>query len=611
MRFAGLVKILFGAARTPIFWALFAAVSVGQGLDAPALASIVQQMELTASDGVSQNYFGDAVALNATGNIALVGAIDGGSAYTAGAAYVYVRTSGVWSEQTELIPSDATATDRFGDAVALSEDGNTAIIGAPNKHIGANSDQGAAYIFRRNGSSWVQQQELLASDGAELDGFGVSVALSSDGNTALVGAWGKNSEGAAYIFKWNGSSWTQQAKLTASDAVAGNTFGLSVSLSGDGTIALVGDWYKTVGANSSQGAAYVFKWNGAAWVQQQELTSSDGAAGDVFSAGLAISRDGSTIIAGSPQKKVGANVGQGAAYIFKLISGSWTQQQELTSSDGAAGNSLGRAGSLSSDGKSIMISAPGRDSDRGAAYLFQWNGAVWVQQQTLTASDGVAGDNFGGDLAVSSDGTTALSGARAKHTSAGSAAYVFVTEFNIIPSFTGNGSISCSPNPAQAHSDSVCTIAPTNSGSDFFHVSEVLVAPVGYPFWITVDPTTRYVFSDIAWDYYMQVTFDPTDIWLCRNFLGWTCPATANTITESFIDAGLLALGGTHIDEIRLPGGAFADSGAVSCVSAINPTLSGGWSGMFSRNTNPMSTIAGPLTITGSCRLAIDGITIE
>lgn len=611
MRFTGLVKILFGVVRKPIFWALFAAVPIGQGLDASALAAMVQQMELTASDGVSQNYFGDAVALNATGNIALVGAIDGGFAYTAGAAYVYMRTNGVWSEQAELIPSDPAATDRFGDAVALSEDGNTAIIGAPNKHIGANSDQGAAYIFRRNNSSWVQQQELLASDGAELDSFGVSVALSSDGNTALIGAWGDNSVGAAYIFKWNGASWTQQAKLTASDAVSGNTFGLTIALSGDGTIALVGDWYKTVGANSSQGAAYVFKWNGAAWVEQQKLTASDGAAGDLFSSGLAISRDGSTIIAGSPQKTVGVNAGQGAAYVFTWNGAAWVFQQELTASDGAAGDYFGRGGSLSSDGKSIVISAPERDSGLGAAYLFQWDGSSWAEWQLLTASDGVAGDNFGGDLAISSDGTTALSGARAKHTSAGSAAYVFVTEFNIIPSFTGKGSISCSPNPAQAHSDSVCTIAPTNSGSDFFHVSEVLVAPVGFPFWTTVDPTTRYVFSDIAWDYYMQVTFDPTDIWLCRNFLGWTCPAAANTITDSFIDAAFLALGGTHIDEIRLPGGAFVETGAISCVSAINPTLSGGWSDMFSRNTNPMSTIAGPLTITGSCRLAIDGITIE
>ena len=148
---------------------------------------------------------------------------------------------------------------------------------------------GAAYVFARSGATWTQQQKLIASDAATGDGFGWSVGLSSDGNTALVGASNKNS---AYVFTRSGAAWTQQQKLT--DAAYGDFFGRSVGLSSDGNTALVGASNK----NLAQGAAYVFTRSGAAWTQQQELTAPDAAYNDGFGWSVVLSSDGNTALLG-------------------------------------------------------------------------------------------------------------------------------------------------------------------------------------------------------------------------------------------------------------------------------------------------------------------------
>src|SRR5262249_13605387 len=139
----------------------------------------------------------------------------------------------------ELTAADGAANDLFGSSVALSGDGNTALVGAPAKTIGTTAAQGAAYVFVRSGSIWSQQAELTAADGAARDAFGESVALSRDGNTALVGAYAKTigantSQGAAYVFVRGGSAWSQQAEFIAADGTLGDYFGLSAALSADG-----------------------------------------------------------------------------------------------------------------------------------------------------------------------------------------------------------------------------------------------------------------------------------------------------------------------------------------------------------------------------------------
>ena len=390
-----------------------------------------QQAKLTASDGTSHDFFGVSVALSSDGNTALVGARAKNSGQ--GAAYVFTRSSGSWTQQQELTASDGAAFDFFGTSVALSSDGNTALVGARTKTVGGNSAQGAAYVFTRSSGSWTQQQELTASDGAANDAFGASVALSSDGNTALVGAYGKtvggNSfQGAAYVFTRLSGSWTQQQELTASDGAANDAFGFSVALSSDGNTALVGAYVKTVGGNSFQGAAYVFTRLSGSWTQQQELTASDGATFDLFGSSVALSSDGNTALVGAVSKTIGGNSAQGAAYVFTRSSGSWTQQQELTASDGAVSDTFGSSVALSSDGNTALVGASnktvGGNSAQGAAYVFTRSSGSWTQQQELTASDGATGDLFGVSVALSSDGNTALVGAYEKNSAQG-AAYVF------------------------------------------------------------------------------------------------------------------------------------------------------------------------------------------
>lgn len=393
--------------------------------------------KLTASDAAVGNDFGWSVALS--GTTALVGA------YTKndyqGVVYVFTFNGSSWVQQQELTGSDGAATDGFGYSVALS--GTTALVGAYQKNIGSSLYQGAVYVFTFNGSTWVQQQELVASDGVTNDEFGTSVALS--GNTALVGAadepldtfYSSTYPGKAYTFTFSAGTWTQQQVLTASDGVVGDLFGCSVALSG--TTALVGAFFKKIGSNSYQGAAYVFTFNGSAWIQQQRLTSSDGASYDEFGNSVALS--GTTALVGAEAKAIGSNGAQGAAYLFTLNNTTWVQQQELTASDGSATAEFGASVALS--GNTALVGASNATTGvsgiyYGAAYVFNLDETSWVQVQKLTPSDPVTASSFG--IAVALSGSTALVGASgpfegSSDTYAG-AAYVFAPVGDSI--FCGN-----------------------------------------------------------------------------------------------------------------------------------------------------------------------------
>ncbi len=257
-----------------------------------------------------------------------------------------------WIQQAELTASDGAAKDAFGYSVAIS--GSMALVGAPYRMVGSNFSQGAAYVFVESGGTWVQQAELTASDGAANDDFGDSVAIS--GSTAMVGAAGHTvgsnySQGAVYVFVKSGGTWSQQAELTASDGGAYDYFGLSMAVSG-GT-AVVGADDHVVGSNNAQGAAYVFIENGGTWSQQAELTASDGAAHDYFGRSVAVS--GSTAMVGAFAHSVGSNNAQGAAYVFVESDGTWSQQAELTASDGAANDGFGESVAVS--GSTAVVGA--------------------------------------------------------------------------------------------------------------------------------------------------------------------------------------------------------------------------------------------------------------
>jgi hypothetical protein len=361
-----------------------------------------------AADGAAFNNFGFSVALD--GETALVSAHRArvGTNNNQGAAYVFTRNGPIWVQQQKLVATDGAALDQFGISVAL--DGDTALIGADQANVGDNTNQGAAYVFRRSGTSWSQEQKLLATDSAAFDGFGRSVAL--DGETALVGAYqadvgGNSNQGAAYVFTRSGTSWSQQWKLVAADGAAGDWFGRAVAL--DGETALVGAHLATVGGNTWQGAAYVFTRSGTNWSQQQKLVAADGAGSDFF--GISVALDGNTALVGAYRANVGDNSNQGAAYVFTRSGASWSQQQKLVAADGAADDEFGHSVAL--DGETALVGANlanvGGNSSQGAAHVFRRSGANWNQEQKLLATDGAAGDQLG--ISVALDGETALVGA--------------------------------------------------------------------------------------------------------------------------------------------------------------------------------------------------------
>lgn len=396
--------------------------SGGLTVAAAVMAGWLNESKFTADDGAANDSFGWSIALSSDGNTAIVGANsdDIGTNPNQGSAYIFVRQGAVWSQQAILVADDGLANDNFGWSVALSSDGNTAIVGASGDDFGVNTDRGSAYIFVREGTTWSQQAKLVSADGAAGDYFGWSTALSDNGNTAVIGAYrddvGTNpDQGSAYIFSRVGTTWSQVIRLVAVDGGTSDNFGYSVALSGDGTRALVGAPADDVGINGNQGSAYLFNRSQTVWSQEFKLTAADGGGGDNFGWSVALSDGGSTVLVGAPNDNIGAFSDQGSAYVFIRSAAVWSQQAKLTAGDGAAGNQFGNSVALSGDGSTAIIGAylqdVGTKSSQGSAYLFTRVWTDWTQELKLTDPDGAAGDQFGWSVALSSDGSTAMVGA--------------------------------------------------------------------------------------------------------------------------------------------------------------------------------------------------------
>src|SRR3990172_3418908 len=273
----------------------------------PASAA-TQQAKLTAGDGAAGDYFGERVSVD--GDTALVGAVwDDDNGTNSGSAYVYVRSGTTWSQQAKLTAGDGAAGDWFGSWVSV--DGDTALVGAMFDDD-KGTDSGSAYVFVRSGTSWSQQAKLTASDGAAGDELGESASL--DGNTALVGVYRDDDNGtdsgSAYVFVRSGTTWSQQAKLTAGDGAAGDQFGASVSVAGDA--ALLGARFDDDNGPDS-GSAYVLVRSGTAWSQQAKLTAGDGAAGDQFGSDVSVACDTALLAAGGDDDN---GTDSGSAYVF-------------------------------------------------------------------------------------------------------------------------------------------------------------------------------------------------------------------------------------------------------------------------------------------------------
>jgi hypothetical protein len=355
----------------------------------------VFEARLAPSAARSGDNFGAAVALH--GDSVVVGA-SGRRAdpdiRAAGAAFVFVRTDGAWAEQAELRAPAPTERDFFGNSVALH--GDTALVGAYG--YGSGLERGAAFAFRRNGTSWSTPTRLIAP-GADADGqFGSSVALS--GTRALVGAeWDSTADflsGAAYVFADAGAEWVLLEALTASDALTSGEFGAAVAL--DGTTAVIGAPDAQRVSGSFAGAAYFFTESGNDWVQQDDVDGGDTASRDLFGYAMAVSGD--TLVVGAPHQVL-TTAPDVAAFVFVRDGADWVMQASLRSSPFVPVKHFGSA--VAVDGDTIAIGTPWDD---GAVYIFTRENGVWSHRAYITSPDRTQGmtGNFGASLALQ-DGT--------------------------------------------------------------------------------------------------------------------------------------------------------------------------------------------------------------
>jgi hypothetical protein len=339
----------------------------------------------------------------------------------AGSCYIFKQTAGVWSQQQKIVAADRAANDNFGFSVGIS--GDYAVIGAYNESEDASgaatlASAGSAYIFKQTAGVWSQQQKIVASDRAAGDLFGYSAAISGD--FVIVGAFAEDEDaagantlsnpGSAYIFSQTAGVWSQQQKLVPADRFDQDQFGSSVAIDGD--YAIVGAYNEDENASgtatlNAAGSAYIFKQTAGSWSQQQKIVAADRAADDYF--GYNVDIDGDYAIVGAYAESEDTSgratlAGAGSAYLFKQTAGTWAQQQKIVSTDRAANDAFGIAVGISGDYAISGAYTEDEDanglnniSNAGSAYIFQYqptwyldadNDGYYVSTQVSTTSPG-------------------------------------------------------------------------------------------------------------------------------------------------------------------------------------------------------------------------------
>ncbi len=377
-------------------------------------------------------------------------------------------------QKAQLTSSDGTSSDLFGWSVAISGDGNTIVVATPFHQLVGNYNQGEAYVFVKGSGGWsgnLQEQARLTSQfGAAFDTFGRSVAISGDGSAIVVSApthtvLSTASQGEAYVFVKPSGGWAgdlnENARLTASDGAAGDWFGFDVAITEAGSTILVGAPKRYT---AQPGKAYVFVWtcfisSFCYWESKNEiaaLTSSNGAAVDLFGYSVAISGGGNTIVVGAPGHDVGGNDSQGEAYVYMMPGFAWSGSRQetgiLTASNGGVhdlfGSSVGIVG-INGAGDRIIVGAPWHTVEdsrpqQGEVYVFvkpcSASFCGWLsghESARLTASDAAAYDHFGDSVAISGSGATIVVGATSHQVGSNAAqgtSYVFLNQsVNYLP----------------------------------------------------------------------------------------------------------------------------------------------------------------------------------
>lgn len=405
---------------------LAAGYSLYGGLKQPA-ATCHFDTKLIGTGSSGASGMGASVALSSDGNTAIAGGPEDNGFM--GAAWVFTHGASGWIQQGEKLTGSGASTNQEvsqGASVALSADGNTAIVGGPYD----NASVGAAWVFARSNGAWTQQgAKLVGYDWAPTSDVvmqGSSVALSGDGNTAIVGdpSDGGNSTGAVWVFTRSNSAWTQQGpKLVGSGAVAPAGQGVSVSLSADGNTAIIGGPVDNGGA----GAVWIFVRANGVWTQQGPKLVGSGAVGPAGQGmSVSLSADGNIAIVGGPADSNAA----GATWVFTRSNGVWLQQGAKLIGKGALGPAFqGNSVSLSADGNAALVGGPSDNNNAGATWVFTRSGAVWTEASKLLGHGAAAnGSHQGASVSLSGDSNTAIVGGPTDSynpPSGGGAAWIF------------------------------------------------------------------------------------------------------------------------------------------------------------------------------------------
>ena len=403
----------------------------------------VQGPKLTANDGAANDHFGKAMASSGDTLVISADEDDIGTNTNQGSVYVFMRNGVNWVFQQKLTANDGAAQDRFGNAVAL--DGDTLVVGAAMDDINGNTDQGSAYIFTRNGTTWTFQQKLIAAgiDGLPGDNLGASVSVS--GQTVAVGASGENQgRGAAYVFTRTGTTWSEQTKLFIGGSIPPISFGVAVALYGNGDRLLVGAPLD----GNGQGAIYPYLRSGAAWFPRTKVIPFNPVPGAHFGSAIGLAQDIYQVFVGAPDETVETNPRQGAVYVYSSGAAELTASGYFTAIDGAAEDNFGSA--IAMGNNIAVVGAPGDNigaiTDQGSAHVYNYLGGFWHWQRKLIASDGATSDGFGSAVAVSANAVIVGSPGDVIGTNAGQgSAYVFASPvcsaLTIAPSSLPNGSV--------------------------------------------------------------------------------------------------------------------------------------------------------------------------
>jgi hypothetical protein len=369
--------------------------------------SKTEQAWILQPAGASNTGFGLGLAVSADGNTLAVGdrlkQLPVSPFPIEGQVYVYTRSAGVWSLQATLAPTGYIGSAGLGIDIALSSDGNTLIAGGASD----NSNVGAAWVFTRSAGVWSQQAKLVGSGNVGASQQGISVAISADGNTAVVGGTGDDSSvGAAWVFTRSAGVWSQQGSKLTPATLTFQLFGGATSLSADGNTLAVG----ASSANSNLGETYVFTRSAGVWSQQALLVGTGSTGNPQQGREVSLSSDGDTLAVGGPND----NTVDGAVWVFIRSAGVWSQQgSKLTPNDGTASPSgilFGFSLEISADGNIIAIGGPENDGDKGANWIFTRTNTTWSQDgSAFLGSDPTVTRRRGNAVAMSKNGNTFVS----------------------------------------------------------------------------------------------------------------------------------------------------------------------------------------------------------